>query len=114
MTGTLVSNWFHYFYIPSHGAWYTGNVWGNLFVIAIVAPLGWLWSKTKFWPLRPIGHAIEHLHRKLDEHGAHLAVIRAHAEHQTKLAQDHYERAFGERHPDHGKLDHLNQQGEPL
>ncbi|HXJ92640.1 MAG TPA: hypothetical protein VMT20_07130 [Terriglobia bacterium] len=47
--------------------WYTGGVWGNVFVIPIAAGLGWLWSRTKFWPLRPIKHGLEHLHVKVDE-----------------------------------------------
>ena len=61
----------HYFYVPSTGPWYTGNVWGNVFVIAVVAPLGWLWSKTRFWPMRPLEHAIHHVHERLDEHASH-------------------------------------------
>jgi hypothetical protein len=55
-----VSLW-HYFYVPLHGPWYTGNVWGNVFVIAVVAPAAWLWSRTKFWPLRPAQHALAHI-----------------------------------------------------
>ena len=60
----------HYFYVPAHGPFWTGNVWGNVFVVAIAAPLGWLWAHTKFWPLRPIRHGIEGLHRKVDERHA--------------------------------------------
>jgi hypothetical protein len=62
------SHFFHYFYVPTSGPWYAGNVWGNVFVIAIVAPLGWLWAKSKFWPLIPIQKGIHGLHERHDEH----------------------------------------------
>jgi hypothetical protein len=68
ITATIFIHFFHYFYVPSTGPWYAGNVWGNVFVIIVVAPLGWLWSKTRFWPMRPAEHLIKGLHTKIDNH----------------------------------------------
>ena len=73
MPAIFLSHWFHFFYVPAGEPWYHGNVWGNVFVIAVVAPLGWVWSKTRFWPLRPVQHGLRHLHEKFDEHRAKQA-----------------------------------------
>lgn len=62
----ILLHFWHYFYVPSQGAWYTGNVWGNVFVVAVLAPLGWLWARTKFWPLKPIERHMRNLHTKVD------------------------------------------------
>lgn len=51
--------------------WWTGNVYGNVFVVVILGPLGWLWSKTRFWPLRPIKHGIRSLHDHFERVHAH-------------------------------------------
>lgn len=53
--------------------WYVGQVWGNVFVVAIVGPLGWLWAKTKFWPLAPIKAHLEALHARHQEHADALS-----------------------------------------
>jgi hypothetical protein len=73
-------------YAPSGGPWWAGNVYGNVFVIPIVAVLGFIWSRSHWWPLRPIHSALRGLHekadethRKLDEHAA------LHAEHAESL-----------------------------
>lgn len=39
--------------------------------------------------------------------------VRAHLEHQTQIAQDHFEDATGRRHPLHGALDHLSKGDKP-
>lgn len=73
-----------------------GNVWGNAMVLLVLGPLGWVWAKTKFWPLRPIHSALHGLHRKADETHCKLeehAVL--HAEHAESL------------NALHGKLDRL-------
>lgn len=62
----IFSHWFHYFYIPANEVWYKGQIWSNLFVVAVLAPLGYIWSKTKFWPLVPLKHGINSLHSKID------------------------------------------------
>lgn len=41
------------------------------------------------------------------------AFARAHLEHQTRIAEDTYHRAFGERHPHHGRLAHLSKGATP-
>ena len=71
MFAAFFSHWFHTFYVPSSGPWYGGQVWGNVFVVAVIAPLGWLWSRTRFFPLRPIQHGLTALHAQLDAHHAH-------------------------------------------
>jgi hypothetical protein len=75
-----------YNYLPAHGPFYTGAVWGNVFVVPVVVVLGWLWSRSKFWPLRPIKHGIEGLHTKID--GVHEkldAHAELHAAHAARL-----------------------------
>ena len=94
MIAAFLSHWFHYFYIPAGEPWYHGNVWGNLFVVAVIFPLGWLWSRTKFWPLRPLRHGIEGLHAKVDafrkEHQeAHVALHRRMDQHDDSLEALH-------------------------
>ena len=86
MIAFFLTHWFQYFYVPGHGPWYSGNVWGNVFVIAVIVPLGFAWSKTKFWPLRPVKHALEHL--------------QSHARHQTQLVEEmHHLAHTGKEHP---------------
>ena len=57
-------HWFHYNFLPSNEPWYHGAIWPNVFVILVVAPLGWLWLRSK-----------------------HLALTTAHKAHAEKLAQ---------------------------
>src|ERR1700741_775684 len=61
---------FQYFYVPAHGPFYEGNVWGNAFVILVLAPLGFVWSKMKFWPLKGLEADVQELHRLHHEHAA--------------------------------------------
>lgn len=68
MLAAFVAHFLQYFYLPNGAPWYTGNVYGNVFVIPIAACLGWAWSRSRFWPLRPIKHAVDKLHTKLDAH----------------------------------------------
>jgi hypothetical protein len=75
-------NFFHYMYIPHGAPFYQGNIWGNAFVIAVIAPLGYIWSKTESFPLKPIQHGLKHLHDKVD--GLH-ARHDAHDEIQAKI-----------------------------
>jgi|ERR1700677_676288 len=65
----FLSHFIEFFYTGvGHEPWWHAAVWGNVFVIFVVAPLGWLWSKTKFWPIKPIKEGITALHEKLDDH----------------------------------------------
>jgi len=81
----FLSHWFAFNYAPTGGAWWTGAVWPNVFVVLVAAPLGWLWSRTRYWPLKPIQHGIRRLeahHQRHDEHNEwaarELAAIRLH------------------------------------
>ena len=62
-----IVRWFQTEYIPAHGPWYDGAVWGNLFIVPIAFVLGAI-----LWPpmRRAIGRAFRRetseLHRKLD------------------------------------------------
>lgn len=60
--------------------WYTGQIWGNIFVVIVAGPLGWAWSRTKFWPFRPLRVALTRVHSRIDElhdkHDAHADLIR--------------------------------------
>jgi hypothetical protein len=86
MLALFLTHWFHFFYFPSGEPWYHGNVWGNAMVILVLAPLGWLWSKTRFWPLNLI-------HAKLDQ-------ALAHHKHTTQMIEEmHHFMHTGEEHP---------------
>lgn len=76
----------HFFYLGS--PWWTGAVWGNVFVIVVVAPLGYLWSKLKFWPLKPLEKGQAELHEKVDRlHDKHDELAKSH-EHLLKRIED--------------------------
>lgn len=47
--------------------WYMAAIWGNVFVIVVLGPLGWLWSRTKLWPLNKVHKRIDELHARHDE-----------------------------------------------
>lgn len=67
-------HFWHFFYVPTTGPWYTGSIWGNVFVVPVVVGLGFIWSKTKFWPLKPLERGVRHLHTKVDSlHDKHDA-----------------------------------------
>lgn len=84
MIHSLLAFW-HAMYVPRTGPFYDGQVWGNVFVIAVLAPAGWVWSRTKFWPLGPLHRQFERLHAKLDAH--HAAVRDLHARHDAHAEQ---------------------------
>jgi hypothetical protein len=46
--------WFHTEYLPVGQPFYMGQVWGNVFVVFVAAPLAFIWAKTKYWPLHII------------------------------------------------------------
>lgn len=77
---TWLLHFWHTMYVPSAGPFYDGQVWGNVFVVAVLAPLGWLWSRTKFWPLRPLHRQLERVHAKLDEHRTATSALQARVE----------------------------------
>jgi hypothetical protein len=94
-----MSAFLHFFYLGH--PWYSGQVWGNVFVIAIVAPLGWVWARTKFWPLRPLQHGLKRLeahHARAHEHNEWAArqIARMHLEVTGQPADQH------PHHPDIG------------
>jgi hypothetical protein len=105
MEALFFIHFFHYFYVPSSGPWYAGNIWGNVFVIAVVFPLGYLWSKLKWWPLKPMEHLAKGLHTKLD---GHITRQREHNEWMAKHMAIQHEHITGEKaapHPHFGRLD---------
>lgn len=100
-----IVHWFQFNYVPGSGhPFYTGATWGNIFVTPLVIIFGWVWSKTKFWPLKPLEHAVKKAHEKLDSahekldslHEKHDALAAhvddLHAKHDKVLAhQDHHD-----------------------
>lgn len=80
----FLAHWISFFY-----AFPLGAVWGNVFVIFVLVPLGWVWTRTKFWPLKPIEKGVSLLHKKVDKSIAH------HESHAEQL-QNHSD-----------KIDHL-------
>ena len=86
MLAFFLVHFVEYNYLPAHGPFYTGAVWGNVFVVPVVVALGWLWSRSKFWPLRPVERGVRLLHVKID--GVHKkldAHAELHAAHAKKL-----------------------------
>lgn len=94
MPAFFLTHWFEYFYVPgSHEVWYHGNIWGNVFVIAVVAPLGYLWAKSKFWPLNLIHAKLDKIHEKVG------ASIEHHKRTNMMLEEVHHFMHTGEEHP---------------
>lgn len=87
-----------FFYSFPHGA-----VWGNVLVIPVVAVFGWVWSKTKFWPIRPLTHAVGSLHQKVD---VHFAKVHQHNEWMARQQAKHM-RATGVEPDEHPHLKDL-------
>jgi hypothetical protein len=58
------THFFHFFYGEPGEPWYHAAVWGNIVAVTILAPCGYIWAKSKFWPLNLI-------HAKLNESLAH-------------------------------------------
>ena len=66
MLAFFLTHWLYFNYAEPGQPWYHAADWPNVFVILIVAPLGFIWSKTRFWPLVPLKHVYEHsLHHSL-------------------------------------------------
>lgn len=72
-------HFWHTMYWPVSGPWYDGAIWGNVFVVPVAAVLGWLWARTKFWPLKPIERHVHNLHAKVD------AIHARHDEHDAQM-----------------------------
>ena len=89
----FLSHWFHFLFWGS--PWYTGAIWSNIFVVFVAAPLGYLWSKTKFWPLKYLERSHQELHDKIDELHRKHDIQQAHTEHLIQRIDDL-----------HKKLDH--------
>jgi|HubBroStandDraft_6_1064221.scaffolds.fasta_scaffold03612_6 hypothetical protein len=98
MLALFLTHWFEFNYSGQPGEpWYHAATWPNVFVIAITFSCGFVWSKTKFWPLRPIKHGLDRLHTKVDDfrrehreaHAALHAKLDAHADALTALADSH-------------------------
>lgn len=54
-------------YWPSDQPFWMGAIWGNVFCVLVLGPLGYAWSKTKFWPLNALHHKMDALHQRHDE-----------------------------------------------
>ena len=75
-----------FFFDEAGAPWYRAAVWGNVVAVVPCGIIGFLWSKTRFWPLNL-------LHAKLDE-----AV--AHHRHTTMLLEEvHHLMHTGQEHP---------------
>jgi hypothetical protein len=71
MLATFLTHFVHYFYWEPGQPWYHAAVWGNIVAVTILAPCGYLWAKSEFWPLNLV-------HSKLDEalsHHKHLILM---------------------------------------
>lgn len=72
----FLTHWLQYNYWPQGQPFYMGADWPNAFILLVLGPAGWVWSRTKFWPLRPLKHLlVEHrrTHQLIEEihHLAH-------------------------------------------
>jgi hypothetical protein len=107
VTAAFLAHFLHFFYAPPGQPWYQGNVWGNVVAVSILVPGGYVWSKTRFWPLRPIRSSLARLHEKHDATAERVNQVHArldaheelHAEHADKL-----DRLL--RHAERGATDH--------
>ena len=79
MLAAFYTGFWHFFFSPATGPWYTGNVWGN--VVATI-PLALLGMAAFFWHRG----VVRELHEKLDAHAAQLEAHGiAQAHHAAKL-----------------------------
>lgn len=86
----FLAHFLHFFYFPNGQPWYTGAVWSNVFVIAVLAPLGYMWSKTKYWPLNAIHSKLDSLFKRHDAHTEHLEqILREHKKLNQSVEQLH-------------------------
>lgn len=79
-------NFYHFFFQPTVGPWYTGNVWGNMVAWVICGFIAIIWGRRKFikWDKRRKEHA-EQLHEELKQHITNEhEKSRAHLERLTK------------------------------
>ena len=71
-----LAHFWHFFFAPTGQPWYQGNVYGNIVALVPCAFLGgffgWLWSKTKYWPLNLIHAKLDSLHERHDTHDRRL------------------------------------------
>jgi hypothetical protein len=82
LAGAFFTHWFQYFYVPGHGPWYGGAVWGNLFVVPIAVLLGsLLWPPTRRRLHRFVDRKLAPMHehiKRAEQHNEwmarHLAV----------------------------------------
>lgn len=78
----FIQHFLEYNYAPHSAPWYTGAIWPNVVVISVTATLGWLWSKTRYWPLRPLKR-----------------LVAAHAHSSMLIEEMHHLAHTGEEHP---------------
>ncbi len=74
-----MAQFLHFFFAQPGQPWYQAAVWGNVVAIVPCGIVGWVWSRTRFWPLRPVRHALEKIH---DHHEWHAR--------QTKRLLEHH------------------------
>ena len=102
----VLEHFFQYFYYGQPGEpWYHANVWGNVFVIAIVLPLGWVWAKTKYWPLRPMREGFAKMHEHFERIHAHHQRQHEHNEWMAQTQAAIHREATGKEPPDHPHFD---------
>jgi ABC-type nickel/cobalt efflux system permease component RcnA len=91
---------------PNALDWFFGsgigtNLGASLIWVAIAGV-----AATILWP--PLRHWFEWEAEKVH---SRLKVIQAHAEHQTRIAEDHFKATTGHAHPHAGRMDHLGDDG---
>jgi hypothetical protein len=85
-----VLHFLQYNFAPHGAPWWTGATWPNVAAVVpcaiLTVTLGWLWSRTKWWPLRPLEGLIVQLHVKF---AAHREAVKALHDDVTKLTKWH-------------------------
>lgn len=73
-------------YAPPGQPFYTGADWPNAFVLLILGPAGYAWSKTKLWPLNKVHVAIVGAETAIkDVHFLQRVAVAHHRDHKAQI-----------------------------
>jgi hypothetical protein len=82
-------NFWHFFFQPTTGPWYTGNVWGNMVAWVICGVFAIIWGRRKIikWDKK----------RKADDERRHQD-MKAHITYEHEKSRKHLENHLAKKH----------------